>query len=241
MKKETSIVPFEIAVKNMEYNIPEDPQNTTKTGRSSVKNAWNNCTYIDSMGIMWIEKSRIDGILRTNKATAKYVLKDIPDSSRTSIAGKEYFRAYEIGKILDEFIQKEGVGRRKEYLKYSEKIYKAIRDSDTAENIRTTYIKQIQDSRKNLKNKRIRKYKIRKDELTGEKLIKKTAEFSHIRSYALFKDIADDIENGLIVNKETHEIITKRGINDEVELYRLCEEMDWDIEWIKKFKKYFDI
>ena len=67
MKKETSIVPFEIAVKNMEYNIPEDPQNTTKTGRSSVKNAWNNCTYIDSMGIMWIEKSRIDGILRTNK------------------------------------------------------------------------------------------------------------------------------------------------------------------------------
>ena len=241
MKKETSIVPFEIAVKNMEYNIPEDPKNTTQIGRSSVKNSWNNCTYIDNMGIMWIEKSRIDGILRTNKATAKYILKDIPDSSRRRIAGKEYFRAYEIGKILDEFIQKEGVGRRKEYLKYSEKIYKAIRDSDTAENIRTTYIKQLQDSRKNLKSRRIRKYKIEKDELTGEKLIKKTAEFSHIRSYALFKDIADDIENGLIVNKDTHEIITKRGINDEDELYSLCEEMDWDVEWIKKFRKYFDI
>ena len=126
-------------------------------------------------------------------------------------------------------------------MKYSEKIYKAIRDSDTAENIRTTYIKQIQDSRKNLKNKRIRKYKIRKDELTGEKLIKKTAEFSHIRSYALFKDIADDIENGLIVNKETHEIITKRGINDEDELYCLCKELNWDIEWMEKFKKYFNI
>ena len=241
MKKEKSIVPFEVSVKDMEYEIPKDPINTTQKGRSSVKNSWNNCTYLDNMGTMWIERSRIDGILRTSKGGAHFKLKDIPDSSRRSIAGKEYFRAYEIGKILDEFIQSEGISKRKEYLKYSEQIYMAIRDSYTAEKIRTMYLTQLQDSRKNLKNRRIRKYKITNDELTGLKLIKKSAEFSHIRSYALSKELGDDIENGLIVNKDIHEIITKRGVNDEKELYTLCEEMNWSIYWMKRFKMYFDM
>lgn len=90
-----------------------------------------------------------------------------------------------------------------------------------------------------MKKKRIKKYNIKIDELTGEKLIKKTAQFSHIRSYALFKEISDKIENGLIVNKEVHAVITKEGINDEEELLELCTKKGWNKDWYEKFKINF--
>ena len=144
-------------------------------------------------------------------------------------------------KIIDKFIQGEATGKRTIYLRFSEAIYKAIRDTPEAQVLRTKYQITLKEERKKLKNKRIKKYKIKKDELTDNALIKHRAEFSHIRSFAIFKDIADDIENGLIVNKSTHEIITKEGINDEDELLILCKEKGWKTDWYNKFKCYFEL
>ena len=53
----------------------------------------------------------------------------------------------------------------------------------------------------------------------------------------MYKHLSDQIENGLIVNKETHKIITERGINEENELKLLCEEMGWDTNWYDDYIK----
>ena len=73
------------------------------------------------------------------------------------------------------------------YLKVSEAIYKAIRDTPEAQVLRTRYQIMLKDERKKLKDRRIKKYKIKKDELTGKSLFKSKAEFSHIRSFAIFR------------------------------------------------------
>ena len=52
------------------------------------------------------------------------------------------------------------------------------------------------------KYKRIKKYKIKVDELTGTNLKTQTAEFSHIRSVAIYPDSQLELDNGLIVNKK---------------------------------------
>ena len=117
----------------------------------------------------------------------------------------------------------------------------AIRDCDSAEVLRTRYNEKLEDARKNLKHKRIKKYNIEYDELTGERLIKKTAEFSHIRSFAIYTEVGADIENGLIVNKETHKIITSNSTCDEVELYNLCLDEGWNIDWYNRYKNYYNI
>lgn len=240
MNKSKALVPFENPVKEMSYKKPEALANTHKTHITRINNAYNETTYFDNSGVMWIEANKLAEIIRTNNTNARYIISNnIPDQAKMYIGKTTYVRGYEIKQILDKFIQEEGIGKKKQYLKYSELLFNAIRDCDTAENIRTIYQNQLQDSRRKLKIKRIKKYKIKYDELTGENLIKKTAEFSHIRSYALFKNISDKIDNGLIVNKDIHQIITKKGVNDEEDLFKLCNENGWNVDWYQKFKINF--
>lgn len=234
-----SLVTFKNHVIDMKIGLPSLPEDSHKGTCTRVKNAWVNFTHIDDEGIVWVDVERIEDILRTTKTIAKYELVNIDDKDKFVDGKKTYIRAYIIRSIIDRFIQREKMSRRKEYLKYSEQIYKAIRDCDTAEVIRTKYISNMEADRKKLKGQRIKEYKIKYDELTGDKLIKRTAEFSHIRSAAIFREISTDIENGLIVNKETHIIITEKGVNDEIELYSLCKERSWKTAWYEKFEKYF--
>ena len=97
------------------------------------------------------------------------------------------------------------------------------------------YIKNIV---RTLKNKRITEYQIDFDELTGEPLHGSTAEFSHIRSVSLFPSLASHLDNGLVVNKSTHRIITANNINDENELLDLCDLNDWDTSWYHEYNNY---
>jgi len=80
----------------------------------------------------------------------------------------------------------------------------------------------------------LKKYDIKVDELTNE-VLRRGCEFSHIRSVTMYKYISDNIDNGLIVNKETHNLITSRGVNDEDELRDLCEGQNWNIDWYDKY------
>lgn len=238
---ENSLVPFNNHVIDMSIGIPIKPDGSDKGTCTQIKNAWINFAHIDDKGVMWVDIERIHAILRTTKPIANYHLKDIEDKDKLRYGNKVYVKAYHIRNIIDKSIQIEKISRRKEYLKYSEEIYMAIRDCATAEIIRQKYSNIIEGDRKKLKASRIKKYKIKYDELTGDKIEKATAEFSHIRSYAIFREISTDIENGLIVNKQTHNVITAAGINDEVELYQLCTEKNWSIKWYEKYKNYFNL
>lgn len=77
-----------------------------------------------------------------------------------------------------------------------------IRDSDKAEVMRARYYEDLTDKKNKLKVQRIKKYKIVIDELTGANLKTQTAEFSHIRSVAIYPDLQLELDNGLIVNKK---------------------------------------
>ena len=116
----------------------------------------------------------------------------------------------------------------------SEQFYNAIDRCETVRAIRLEYDSQKVDARKSLKPKRRRKYKIKFDELTGAPL-KRNAEFSHIRSYSMYKHLSDNIDNGLLVNKEIHQLITERGINDENQLLALCQEQGWKTDWYETY------
>lgn len=235
------IVLFENHVIDMKVEIPDKPESAHKGTCTRVKNAWVNFSHMDDKGNIWVDAERLSDILRTSKAIAKHTVVNIDDKDILRSGNKIYIRAYEIRNIIDKFIQNEKVCKRKDYLKYSEQIYMAIRDCDSAEVLRTRHNEKLEDARKKLKHKRIKKYNIEYDELTGERLIKKTAEFSHIRSFAIYTEIGADIENGLIVNKETHKIITNKSICDEVELYNLCLDEGWNIDWYNRYKNYYNI
>ena len=132
-------------------------------------------------------------------------------------------RGYEILKLIAKSIEESGTGTKGMYLETSKQFYDAISSCEKAKLLRLEYENQLKSQRRLLKKKRINAYHIKNDELTNEPLKVRTAEFSHIRSVAMYKFISDSIDNGLIVNKETHKIITAEGVNDENELLSLCQ------------------
>ena len=105
--------------------------------------------------------------------------------------------------------------------------------------MRARYYEDLIDKKNKLKARRIKKYKIVIDELTGFSLKIRTAEFSHIRSVAIYPELQLELDNGLIVNKKTHEIITEKGIQNEDDLYNLCLEKSWNTKWYNYYKQIF--
>lgn len=204
-----------------------------------ISNAWKNATVIDNKGWLWVSKDKLHSILRTKKSNIGYVLMQIPDEYKVNIGSNTYIRGYKVLEIIARNIEEGGVGTKGLYLETSKQYYDSINLCDKVKLLRLEYDNTMKEQRKKLKKKRIKKYRIKYDELTNESLTKE-AEFSHIRSVCMYKYISDNIENGLIVNKQTHELITSRGINDEEELLELCKKVSWNVSWYEDYKRYLD-
>lgn len=236
-----NIIPYKYPVKDINYVKPEAHEKAYKNTITEINNAWNKTTFLDDYGAIWVSAEKIHSILRTSKGNGRYHIGKMNADEIINRGNTIYIKGSKLGAMIDDAIQDSGGGTKEKYLRYSEELYKAIRDSETAKNLRLEFSKELDKKRKGLKKKRIKKYKIKFDELTGEELIGNEVEFSHIRSFAIFPKLGDNIENGLIINKSSHDIITNEAVNDEEELYSLCKENKWDVSWYDKFKQYFNI
>lgn len=158
-KDDNSIVIFKNPILEDYFSIPDKPNNSHSGTLTRIKNAWTSFAHVDDTGVLWINSSRLADILRTNESNANYKLRDIPDSSKKRVDNKLFIRGYEVRKLIDESIQTEGNNKRKEYLRYSEELYKCMRDCQFVDGIRSIYALQLQDNRRTLKRKRISRYK----------------------------------------------------------------------------------
>lgn len=223
-----------ISIKDLQGDIREtDYGELNDNWSTAIQNAWINGAKLDGQGIIWISSKYLHTLLRVKKDLVKYYLATI---NRT---GSEYITGTDFISLLSDVFYSATTFRRRDYIRYSEKLYLLIRDSDKAEVMRARYFEDLADKRNKLKNQRIKKYKIKIDELTGTNLETQTAEFSHIRSVALYPDLQLELDNGLIINKKTHELITEKGIQNEEDLYNLCLEKKWNTNWYNFYKQMF--
>ncbi|MGG5461322.1 hypothetical protein [Clostridium sp. B9] len=236
----TDLVVLKYSASDFEFEMPEKEEELAPKVYKEIENAWKGSSFLDDKGWVWIREDRLHSILRTTKGNAAYLLDRIYDKYKVNIGQYTYVRGFEIIKIIYKRIEESGVGKTEKYLSLSKNYYEAILNSDKAKVLRLEHSKLMSESRKSLKKKRRTRYKLDIDELTLEKLNYRTAEFSHIRSVAMYPEYSKDVENGLLVNKETHKIITAKNINDEEELFELCKEMDWSLAWYDIFKEYFN-
>ncbi|MDY4815422.1 MAG: hypothetical protein SO274_07500 [Turicibacter bilis] len=194
---------------------------------------------IDEKGWMWVKKNKLHSILRTNKANAQFLVMKMSDEFKCNFNGETYIRGYKVLELLAKTIEENGAGKKGLNLEASKQFYDAINTCESVKLQRLQYDYTLNEARKKLKKQRRKKYKIEHDELTGEPLVVRTCEFSHIRSQSMYREISDHIENGLIVNKETHRLITERGVNDENQLLALCQEQGWKTDWYEVYINKF--
>jgi hypothetical protein len=203
---------------------------------TGIFNAWCASAVIDQNGAVWVAKDKLHTILRTQKKNTTYLLRNVKDDNKRTMGKTTYIRGTEIYQLLDTTIQCAGGIGREELARYSEIFYRLIRDSPEAKYIRAQYYAATGKSRRRLKTARQIYLNIHHDELTG-KLLQYGCEFSHIRSVASHFSLATSYWNGLLVNKETHQLITKHNIHDEEALQSLCLSQQWKTDWYTKYKQ----
>lgn len=216
------------------YTKPNLFTGCDKRTYNSIKKA---CDEIiaDDTGKIYIYAKYLDRILRTKKYVVKEIILNIPKDEKISYENNLYVSLPEVTKQINRRLQSLPISKTRNYLMLVELFLVNIRDNDKFVCRRTLIDSNIKSEITKLKNKRIRKYRITHDELTGLKLTK-GAQFSHIRAKSVYPSIALDIDNGLIINQDIHEIITSKSICDEDSLYKLCKKMNWETKWYKVFK-----
>ena len=221
-----------IKINDLEYTIRQiNSGDLSKTWVNSIENAWIKGAFLDKKGIVWIKYRYLHILARIKKELVNYYLALI------GLPVSEYISGTDFINLLSIVFDATPTFRKRDYIRYSEKLYYLIKDSDKAEVLRARYYESIADQRKKLKKRRIKEHSITVDELTRAPLNLKTAEFSHIRSAAIYPDLQLEVDNGLIINKETHKIITQNNIQNEEDLVRLCVQKRWETRWYVYYKK----
>lgn len=224
---------FQYDMSTISFNKPEAFEGADKRTIKSITNACEK-SFGDKNTVIYFDSSYVHRILRTKDYIAREEIFNLDDDEKINWENKTYVSLGAVMKLVNKKLSSIGTGKTRDYLTFVEQYLISMRDNDKFINMRTKLEKDWQDEVNKLKNQRKRKYKIEYDELTGEPL-KKNCQFSHIRSKAMYKNVSLDINNGLIVNAETHNIITAKKVTNEDELLSLCKDKGWETSWYNEY------
>ena len=236
MQNRNQLVPIFNKAHSIDYDL-ELPTGLNKPSAQKTLNAWEEGTLVDNIGQVWIISAFLAQIWRTDASTASFFVGSISPNDKANFGGNNCVKYSSVIYRLNEIIQSPTSHKRRAYLRISEDIGKAVRDSDPVEVIRLRYREFIEESKKKLKQQRIKQYNISFDELTGESLNNTSSEFHHIRRQSIYPNMISLLWNGLILNQETHFIITQSSISDEYDLKDICEERGWNTNWFYNYEE----
>ena len=226
----STLITVHSPAKDLQICFIEPSNGLDHSTAKSIYNAWMETAIIDNYGMVWVLSRRLSEILRTSKSNARYIADSIGNQYKSRGVEGTYLHYTEVNKQLSSIIMTAGTMKRERYAGFSESIGMAIRDSAKAKCQRAQTYEALTAAKKGLKRKRLRELSIGCDELTGIPLLP-TSQFSHIRSCAIYPQFTICVWNGLVVNKDIHQIITNAYVNDEDELYDLCQKQEWSTNW----------
>jgi hypothetical protein len=239
ISRPSTLITVHSSAKDLQIDFVEPKNGLDHSTAKSIYNAWMETAIIDNYGMVWVLSSRLSEILRTSKANARYIADRIGKQYKSRGVEGTYFHYAEVNKQISNIILTAGTMKRERYAGFSESIGMAIRDSARAKCQRAQTYEALATAKKGLKRKRLKEQSISHDELTGIPLLP-TSQFSHIRSCAIYPQLIACTWNGLVVNKHIHQIITDAYVNDEHELYDLCEKQQWSTDWYDGYIEQFN-
>jgi hypothetical protein len=117
----------------------------------------------------------------------------------------------------------------------SDAIFTRLLIEPELEKRRAIYAEKLQRKRVKLKKARMKYLAIKADELTGQPITEREAQFSHVMAVSLFPEFALEVWNGLIIDRTLHAQLTARGVLDDNDLLRECEQRQWNTDWHPEF------
>jgi hypothetical protein len=223
--------------------------NLKKVSCTRIRNAWQKGTIVDKeTGVVWIRLDKLANILCTTDPIARFIFGGASTKDKqTRMIDEEELKSIEclsvdkVAKELVSIITKPGRMTQRARGQFSFDHLNAILKSPEISEIIAIHLEYVDSKLNSLKKSRIKMFNLTADELTGERLhaSSQRSHFSHIRGKRTCVRLAIDIHNGLVVNDETHGIITKAGVEDEHELLKVCEIYSWNTSWYRPYVQRF--
>lgn len=242
----SALIQFKILGEELGLEFVESKAGLTKGTLRSIFNAWVAASVIDQRGTVWVKCSGLHTILRTTKSNARYLVGQASRRDIVEMFGSSWLRgtkrcetlvrSTKVCEWVNQFIQNPAGPRRGDYLRYSELVYRLVRDCSLVKEVRAEFLDHLRTTCRGLKHKRRKRLKLERDELTGDPL-EGPAEFSHIRAASLYFELADRDWNGVVVNAPVHKFLTSSAVLDEAGLLAVCKEQKWNTGWREEFMR----
>lgn len=234
----TCDIEFRFTKLSLDISKEVSKYNLNKRTAQSIINALNN-GMVDGMGEVWLSKNGLNHLLRkSSKKETALEMRRFKQHEKTEIDGEEFVKVSTVIKYLSD---KTVRNPNNIMLKCILELLVQFQFDPVVENQREKYQKQIKSQLKNLGKIRIKEKNIKYDELTNDKLIRRGTnkfEFHHIKARHISGNerYELDIELGLVINRSTHVTITRNNCNDEDDLYKLCLDEEWNLDWYDRVK-----
>lgn len=194
-------------------------------------------TKICVNGIPYIKVSGIADIIRTGNSGLERALiyqgvaGILAKSEVISIDGFDHISGPSLVAILDTRIAFK-VGKTKQYLMIALSLYNTVLNNPGVRDLKEMFVDEIEKRRPGLKSERIKTFSITHCELTNTLITDLSqVQFAHIDSVVYQPAKALDISNGIIILKNIHSDMTRRGINSYEEMYQYCLDKGYSTQW----------
>lgn len=214
----------------IEFEKPPRPAFVHDTYAQRIENSWANGFAVDAAGWLWIDTGKLISILCTDKHQADFCVAQAPANCKTCIGETNCILGSYVLFLIDQNIQKASATTRRART-FSRDCYTSIQDNPIVVERQTAYQEFFTKAKGKLKSSRLKLTQYNQDELTGEPLIRRTAEFHHIFSAQLFPHLALNETYGIVINRQTHEEVHANSALHPHDLYELCERKGWKLEW----------
>lgn len=204
---------------------------------TAIVNAFFVNTKICVNGIPYLKVSGLSTILRTGNSGAErpLIYQGMPGiisaSEIVEIDGIEHISGPTLRGLIDTRVSLT-TGRTKQYLMIAMQSYERILSLSQVRDLKDLFLEDIRNNRPLLKTQRIAEYNITACEFTGNYFNKRAeVEFAHIESVVTNPMLALDINNGVIILRQIHQELTRRGIHGYEGMYEYCKENSYRTDW----------
>jgi hypothetical protein len=204
---------------------------------TAIVNAFFVNTKICVNGIPYLKVSGLSTILRTGNSGAERPLiyqgmsGVISASEIVDIEGVEHISGPTLRALIDTRMS-QTTGRTRQYLLVAMESYERILNLSQVRDLKELFLDDIRNNRSLLKTQRIAECNIIACEFTGAIFTsRQEVEFAHIESVVTNPLLALNINNGVIILKTIHQILTRSGIHGFEGMYNFCVENNYSTVW----------
>lgn len=182
-------------------------------------------------GRTFIQGKSLPYILCTTKKNVNKFINKQNDSDIYSSGEKEYVSTQAVKAEINKKIEEPRTTSERERLKYADLCLNVLRDNPDAEKQRQINCENIQRQLPNQTKKLIKKRNIVNSELTNTPM--QNPEGHHIIDKATEPRLALEPDNIIVIDREEHKRIHRRGAESKEDLKKLADEENWNTSNLK--------